>query len=67
VASLVAAGKMDAAHAVFPILAGMTTNTVTKIIMAVTNGDRAFVMRVVPGLVLVIAAAWAGALVEMGR
>jgi uncharacterized membrane protein (DUF4010 family) len=67
VASLVAAGKMDAAHAVFPILAGMTTNTVTKIIMAFTNGDRAFVMRVVPGLVLVIAAAWAGALVEMGR
>ena len=37
----------------------MTTNTVTKIIMAVTNGDRAFVLRVVPGLLLVIAAAWA--------
>jgi uncharacterized membrane protein (DUF4010 family) len=67
VAALVAAGKIDAAHAIVPILVGMTTNTVTKIIMAVTNGDRAFVLRVVPGLLLVIAAAWAGALVDMGR
>lgn len=67
VAALVAAGKMDTAHAIFPILAGMTTNTVTKIVMAIANGDRAFAVRVVPGLVLVIAAAWAGALVEMGR
>ncbi len=67
VAALVAAGKMDAAHAIFPILAGMTTNTVTKIVMAVANGDRAFTVRVVPGLLLVIAAAWAGALVDMGR
>ena len=67
VASLVASGQMDTAQAIFPILAGMTTNTVTKIVMAVANGDRAFVMRVVPGLVLVIAAAWAGALLEMGR
>lgn len=65
VAALVAAGKMDTAHAIFPILVGMTTNTVTKIVMAVANGDRAFALRVVPGLLLVIAAAWAGALVEM--
>ncbi len=67
VATLVAAGKIDVAHATFPILVGMTTNTVTKIVMAVTNGDRAFAVRVVPGLVLVVAAAWAGALVDMGR
>ena len=65
VAALVAAGKMDTAHAIFPILVGMTTNTVTKIVMAVANGDRAFAVRVVPGLLLVIAAAWAGALVDM--
>lgn len=67
VATLVAAGKIDVAHATFPILVGMTTNTVTKIVMAVTNGDRAFALRVVPGLLLVIAAAWAGALVDMER
>lgn len=67
VAALVAAGKMDTAHAILPILAGMTTNTVIKIVMAVANGDRAFALRVVPGLLLVIAAAWAGALVDVGR
>jgi uncharacterized membrane protein (DUF4010 family) len=67
VAALVAAGKIDTAHAIFPILVGMTTNTVTKIVMAVTNGNRAFAVRVVPGLLLVIAAAWAGALVDVRR
>lgn len=63
VASLVAAGKLGAAGAVVPILAALTTNTATKMIFAVTGGGRGFALRVVPGLVLVIAAAWAGAFI----
>ena len=60
-ASLVAAQKMTAAQAVYPVLAALTTNTVTKIVLAFTGGSRAFAFSVVPGLILVAAAAWAGA------
>jgi uncharacterized membrane protein (DUF4010 family) len=59
--SLVAAQKMTAAQAVYPVLAALTTNTVTKIVLAFTGGSRAFAFSVVPGLLLVVAAAWAGA------
>ena len=62
IAALVASGKMSAAAAVAPILAGLTTNTITKVVLARTTGGRAFALRVVPGLILVIAAAWAGGL-----
>jgi len=60
VASLAAAGRFSPGDAVVPILAGFTTNTVSKIVVAVTTGDRRFVLATVPGLVLVAAAAWAG-------
>lgn len=60
-ASLVAAQKMTAAQAVYPVLAALATNTVTKIVLAFTGGNRAFALAVVPGLLLVVAAAWAGA------
>ncbi len=62
VASLVAGGKLDTTGAVVPVLAALTTNTVTKMVFAVTAGGPGFALRVVPGLVLVIAAAWAGTL-----
>ena len=61
VASLVASGKMTAADAVFPVLAALTTNTVSKIVFAWSSGSRAFALRLIPGLVLVAVAAWAGA------
>lgn len=60
VASLAAAGRIAPAGAVIPILAAFSTNTITKCAMA-TTGGRAFALRVIPGLVLVLAAAWAGA------
>jgi hypothetical protein len=47
---------------VLPILAGLTTNTISKIVFASTAGGRRFALRVTPGLVLVVAAAWLGAL-----
>ena len=60
VASLVASGKMSAADAVLPILTGLSTNTISKLLLAGTSGDRSFAVRVIPGLILVVLAAWAG-------
>jgi uncharacterized membrane protein (DUF4010 family) len=62
IASLVASGKMSAADAAFPILAGLSTNTVSKIVFAWSSGGRPFALRLIPGLLLVAGAAWAGAL-----
>ena len=62
VASLVASGKMSAADAVLPILAGLSTNTISKIFIAGFSGGRSFALRVIPGLIFVTLAAWAGAL-----
>jgi uncharacterized membrane protein (DUF4010 family) len=61
VATLVASGKMTAADTALPILAGLSTNTISKLVLAVTSGGRSFAVRVIPGLILVVLAAWAGA------
>jgi uncharacterized membrane protein (DUF4010 family) len=60
VATLVASGKVTPQDAVVPILAALTSNTLSKILMAVTSGGWAFAVRVLPGLVLVALAAWVG-------
>lgn len=62
VALLVASGKITAADAVLPILAGISTNSIVRMVLAHASGGRDFAFRVVPGLVLVVLAAWAGAL-----
>lgn len=62
VAALVASGKITPQEAVVPILAALTTNTLSKIVMAASSGGWSFAPRVVPGLVLVALAAWAGTL-----
>ncbi|VTZ51054.1 putative transmembrane protein [Methylocella tundrae] len=62
VASLAAAGKLAPADAALPIVLAMTSNTATKIVLALTLGTRPFAERVVPGLVFAIAATWAGLL-----
>jgi uncharacterized membrane protein (DUF4010 family) len=64
VASLVAVEKITASTAVLPILVGLTTNTITKAVVAVTTGSRTFALQIIPGLVLVILAAWAGLVVR---
>jgi uncharacterized membrane protein (DUF4010 family) len=61
VASLVAAGKLKAADAIFPCLAGLTTNTITKALLAITAGGRHFAIQVIPELILVIASVWIAA------
>ena len=60
VASLAAAGKVSPSDVVLPVLVGLTTNTVTKAVVAVTTGGRTFALRIIPGLLLVILAAWLG-------
>jgi uncharacterized membrane protein (DUF4010 family) len=62
VANLVKTGQLEANTAVLPIIAGVSTNTISKIVAAVAGGDRAYAKRVVPGLIFVIACVWLGAL-----
>jgi hypothetical protein len=63
IASLVASGKMTATDALFPVLAGLSTNTISKVVFAWSSGSRSFAVRLIPGLILVAVTAWAGALV----
>ena len=44
-----------------PVLAAVTTNTFTKMFFALSSGGRTFSLYVIPGLLLMAAAAWAGA------
>ena len=65
IASLVTAEKFTPAQAVIPILAALSTNTLTKILFAATSSGRAFAVAVIPGLALVALAAWGGALLNI--
>jgi uncharacterized membrane protein (DUF4010 family) len=58
VASLVANGKMSAHDAVIPVFAALTTNSITKAVFAYTSGGWGFAARVLPGLVVMLAALW---------
>jgi uncharacterized membrane protein (DUF4010 family) len=60
VASLRAAEKITAPDAVMPILVGLTTNTITKAVVSMITGGWKFAVQIIPGLLLVILAAWAG-------
>ena len=60
IASLVAAGKLSSTDAISPILAALSTNTISKVIVSWTSGGRPYALRLIPGLLLVISAAWAG-------
>jgi uncharacterized membrane protein (DUF4010 family) len=53
VASLVASGKMSASEAILPILAGFSTNTISKVFLAIASGSRPFAFSVIPGLLVV--------------
>ena len=58
VASLVASGKLSAQDSLVPVLAGLTTNTLSKMVMAAFSGGRRYALQVIPGLILFLAAAW---------
>lgn len=58
IASLVSARTLAANGAILPILAALTTNTITKAALAFMNGGLRFGIQVVSGLLLVVASAW---------
>ena len=60
-ASLMAANKISGEQAVYPILIGLTTNTMMKAVVAFRSGGVHYAMRIVPGLALMTAAVWLGA------
>lgn len=60
IATLVSSGKITPDDAILPILAGLSTNTISKMIFAAISGGSAFAIRVIPGLIVVALAAWAG-------
>ena len=59
-ASLLVAGKIAPSLAVVAILTALSANTLVKAVLAVTSGGAPYALRIVPGLVLMIAAAWLG-------
>ena len=65
VASLATAEKLAPTQAVIPILAALSSNTLTKIFIAATSSNRMFATAVIPGLALVALSAWAGTLVSV--
>ena len=62
-ASLVAAGEAQPGEVTAPIMLGVTTNTLTKLVIARTSGGAAFANRVGLGLALVLGMAWLGMVV----
>jgi len=68
VANMVASGALAPRDAVLPILASLSTNTVSKLVFTVGAGSWPFIVRVLPGTLLVLAALWAaGAAAGMGE
>jgi uncharacterized membrane protein (DUF4010 family) len=58
----VASLQMEPHTAAAPVLVAFTTNTVSKMVFAWTGGGSDYALRVIPGLIAVAAAAWAGLL-----
>jgi len=59
-ATLAAQGSVDMRLAAFAVLAGFSTNAISKIVVASFVGDRGYALQLVPGILLSVAAAWTG-------
>ena len=62
--SLVASGKLDPAAAVIPILAALSTNTVSKLVVALVTGGPRYALELAPGLLSLAGGAWLGWLLQ---
>ena len=62
--TLVESGRTSASGAVVAVLLGLSTNTMSKLVAAWMAGGTRFGLRVLPGLVAMLAAAWATLLVR---
>lgn len=58
-ASLAAGGQVNMDLATMAVLAGFTTNAMSKVVVAFTFGDRHYALELAPGILLSVAAAWA--------
>jgi uncharacterized membrane protein (DUF4010 family) len=59
-ASLAASGKAGVPMAALAVLIGFSTNALSKAVVAFSLGDRRFAFQLLPGIVLMVLAAWAG-------
>jgi uncharacterized membrane protein (DUF4010 family) len=59
-ASLAAGGQTGVPMAVVAVLIGFSTNAISKTVVAFSLGDRRFAFQLLPGIVLMVLAAWAG-------
>lgn len=60
VAQLAAAGAIAPEHAGWPVLVALATNSASKLLMAWLRGGRGFLLRLLPGVMLIVAAFAAG-------
>jgi uncharacterized membrane protein (DUF4010 family) len=61
VAQLAAAGAITPEHGGWPVLIALATNSASKLLMAWLRGGRGFALRLLPGVMLIVAAFAAGA------
>ena len=59
-ASLAAGGQTEVRIAAVAVLIGFSTNAISKTVVAFSLGDRRFAFQLLPGIVLMVLAAWAG-------
>jgi uncharacterized membrane protein (DUF4010 family) len=59
-ASLAAGGQTAVTMAAVAVLIGFSTNAISKAVVAFSLGDRRFAFELLPGIVLMVLAAWAG-------
>lgn len=62
IASLVAAGRVSANEIVIPGLLALTGNTLSKCVLALSNGGFSFSRYLIPGQLLILGAMWLGLL-----
>jgi uncharacterized membrane protein (DUF4010 family) len=59
-ASVAASGRTEVPFAALAVLVGFTTNSVSKAVVAFSLGNRRFAFELLPGLLLMVLAAWGG-------
>ncbi|HZW90443.1 MAG TPA: DUF4010 domain-containing protein, partial [Myxococcaceae bacterium] len=64
VGALAARSAVPLREAGLAVLLAISTNAVTKVVLAVTSGPRPYLLRVLAGQVALLAATWAGWLLE---
>jgi uncharacterized membrane protein (DUF4010 family) len=62
VCALVEGGRIEASDSALPVLLGFTANTGSKLVAAWVSGGTGFALRVLPGLLVLLATVWAAAL-----